>query len=173
MRWQKSRWFCMVLILSLGMVACAATLAGNYGRISPSREVARAFEGYRVNHELRYYISGPDRNPNAFMGLERNYRLDPAALWREVPMTEARMKEIVEGMQAKASQLQMTLHGFELTDRTGRPIGVWYSILKGRTFLMINDDGTVRIDTPPLDLYEPEEGGSLRDHAPRFGAPGR
>jgi hypothetical protein len=154
--------FTLTLIMCLSTVACAS-LFRNYGRIDPSEEVTRAFEGYQVNPEFRYYISGPDLNPNAFMGLKRNFRLDPSTLWREVDMSTAKMKEVVDGMKAKVSGLQMVLHGFALSDNSGRPIGVWYSILKARTSLRMNDDGTVRIDTPDLDTYESREGDSLRD----------
>ncbi len=41
-----------------------------------------------------------------------------------------------------------------MSDDKGRPIGVWYSILTARTFLRMQENGTVRIDTPELDTYE-------------------
>ena len=145
----------LILILCLGAAACSGSLFRNYGRINPHMEVTRAFEGYRVNIEFRYYVSGALHYPNALMGLHRDYRLDPAALWREVPgMTTARMKEIVDNMKTKASEHNLFQYGFEMSDNQGRPIGVWYSILWARTFLRINEDGTVRIDTPDLDVYD-------------------
>jgi hypothetical protein len=144
----------LILLLSLSAAACASLLR-NYGAINPNREVTQAFEGYRVNSEFRYYVSGALHYPNALMGLHKDYRLDPRTLWREVPgMTTATMKEIVEQMKTKASQHNLFQYGFEMSDNNGRPIGVWYSILWARTFLRMNADGTVRIDTPPLDTYE-------------------
>lgn len=77
-------------------------------------------------------------------------------------MSPPKMQEIVEGMKTKVSELQTVLNGFKLTDEKGRQVGIWYSILKARTFLRMNDDGTVRIDTPPLDTYESHEGDSRR-----------
>jgi hypothetical protein len=71
-------WFSLILVLCLGTAACAASLYRNYGQFNPSGEVTKAFEGYRVHPEYRYYVSGPDINPNALMGLHRNYRLDPS-----------------------------------------------------------------------------------------------
>ena len=150
--------FYLILILCLSTAACSASLFRNYGRISPNGEVTRAFEGYQVNPEFRYYISGADLNPNALMGLHRDYRLDPSTLWREVAMSTTKMKEIVEGMKTKARELMIFQYGFEMSDNNGKPIGVWYSILSARTFLRMNDDGTVRIDTPDLDTYEKREG---------------
>ncbi len=68
-------------------------------------------------------------------------------------MTAARMQEIVDNMKTKASEHNMFQYGFEMSDDKGRPIGVWYSVLWARTFLRMNEDGTVRIDTPALDIY--------------------
>ena len=160
---RKNSGFCLILILCLCTVACSASFQ-NYGRISPNEEVTRAFEAYHVNPEFRYYVSGADLNPNALMGLHRNYRLDPSTLWREVAMSTARMKEIVEGMKTKASQHGMFQHGSDLTDKDGKKVGVWYSLLTARTFLRTNDDGTVRIDTPPLETYEKMERDGMDSH---------
>jgi hypothetical protein len=144
----------LILILCVSAAACSGSLFKNYGRINPHTEVTRAFEGYRVNGEYRYYVSGALHYPNALMGLHRDHRLDPRTLWKEVPgMTAARMQEIVDNMKTKASEHNMFQYGFEMSDEKGRPVGVWYSVLWARTFLRMNEDGTVRIDTPPLDVY--------------------
>ncbi|MBU2055488.1 MAG: hypothetical protein KKC25_10995 [Proteobacteria bacterium] len=147
--------FYLILILCLSAAACSGSLFRNYGRINTNGEVTQAFEGYRVNSEFRYYVSGAHHYPNALMGLHRDHRLDPSTLWREVSgMTTVKMKEIVDNMKTKASQHQTFQYGFEMSDNKGRPIGVWYSVLWARTFLRMNEDGTVRIDTPDLDIYE-------------------
>jgi hypothetical protein len=150
---RRNSHFFLILILCLSTVACSGSLFRNYGRINPNGEVTRAFEDYQVNSEFHYYISGADINPNALMGLHKDYRLDPSTLWRKVEMSTAKMKEIVEGMKTKARELMIFQNGFEMLDNNGKPIGVWYSILSARTFLRMNDDGTVRIDTPDLDTY--------------------
>jgi hypothetical protein len=154
---------CLVLLLALSAAACAS-LFRNYGAINPKSEVTQAFEGYRVNSEYRYYVSGGLLYPNALMGLHRDYRLDPRTLWKEAPgMTTEKMKEIVDNMKTKASRHNMFQFGFEMSDNKGRPIGAWYSVLWARTFLRMNEDGTVRIDTPDLDVYERTQGDSTAD----------
>ena len=65
-------------------------------------------------------------------------------------MTPEKMKEIVEGMNTKALTHREYQKGFELLDNNGRPIGVWYSLMRARTFVRMQEDGTVRIDTPDL-----------------------
>jgi hypothetical protein len=146
--------FYLLLAVCLSTVACSGTLFKNYGRIDANKEITRAFESHQVNADLRYYISGSDLYPNALMGLHRDYRLDPRTLWKEVTMTPTKMKEIVYYMKAKADEYGLYQYGFEMSDDKGRPIGVWYSILTARTFLRMQEDGTVRIDTPEIDTYE-------------------
>ena len=92
---------CLLLTVCLSTLACAGMFR-NYGRFNPSDAVTQAFATFQVNKDFRYYITGPDLNPNALMGLHRSYRLDPSSLWREVQMTPEKMKEIVEGMNTKA-----------------------------------------------------------------------
>ena len=154
---------CLFTALCLSVVACAGMFA-NYGRFNPSDEVYQAFVTYQVNKDFRYYISGSDLHPNALMGLSRSYRLDPRSLWREVQMTPEKMKEIVEGMNAKASMQREDQKGFELLDNNGRPIGVWYSLMRAQTFVRTQEDGTVRIDTPDLQTYERRAGSLLMDN---------
>ncbi len=154
---------CLLLALCLSALACAGMFA-NYGRFNPSDEAYQAFTTYQVNKDFRYYITGSDLHPNALMGLSRSYRLDPRALWREVQMTPERMKELVEGMDAKASAQREYHKGFELLDNNGRPIGVWYSLLRAQTFLRIQEDGMVRIDTPVLETYERRAGSLMMDN---------
>jgi hypothetical protein len=153
---------CLLLALCLSALACTSMFR-NYGRFNPRDEVQQAFATYQVNTDFRYYISGPDLNPTALMGLNRSHRLDPATTWREVQMTPERMKEIVEHMNTKALTYNDFQKGFELLDNSGRPIGVWYSLTRARTSLQIQADGTVRIDTPDLETYEKKAGSLLMD----------
>jgi hypothetical protein len=141
----------LFLAACLSVLACTGVFR-NYGRFNPSDDVNQAFANYQVNKDFRYYISGSDLYPNAIMGLSRSYRLDPRTLWREVPMTTEKMKEIVQYMSSRDST--RPLEGFELLDDNDRPIGVWYSLVEAKTFLRIQEDGTVRIDTPPLAIHK-------------------
>lgn len=163
MKTRKVVLFCLLLAGCLGIQACTGQLVKNYGRITPSAEVYRAFAHHQVNADFRYYISGSALYPNALIGVHRDYRLDPKTLWREVEMTPAKMREIVEYMDAKALTYREFQKGFEMLDPNGRPIGVWYSILRARTFLRMQEDGTVRIDTPDLETYDRKAGSLMMD----------
>jgi len=147
--------FFWLLMLCAGLVACSSLQFHNYGAIMPDTAATKVFETYQVRSDYRYYVSGEHVAPHALMGLHGNYRLDPQTLWREVPgMTAEKLKDIVENMKSRAVQVSQFQHGFTLTDPQGKPVGIWYSMLESRTSLSISDDGTVRIDTPPLDTYE-------------------
>lgn len=154
----RSICFYLLLIVSLSTMACTGQLFQNFGKIALNDETTRAFESYSVNEDFRYYISGPDGNPNVIVGLHRDHRIGPRILWKEVEMTPKAMKEITENMKKRASVRMHFLYGFNLLDPQGKPIGVWYSIQTARTCLQIRDDGTVRIDTPDLDTYQQMDG---------------
>ena len=144
-----------VLPFCLGLLGCAGLQFRDYGAISPDQAARTAFETQQVDPDYRYYVSGGHVYPNALIGLHKGYRLDPRTTWRPVAeMTAATMKEIVGNMQDKAMQVRKVQHGFALTDPQGKRIGIWYSLLDARTLLKINTDGTVRIDTPPWDVYD-------------------
>ena len=146
-----------VLPFCLALAACSGLQLRSYGAINADTAATKALETHQVNADYRYYVSGGHLYPNALMGLHKDYRLDPRTLWRAIEMTPAVMKETVENMQTKAAQVRKSQHGFALTDPAGKTIGLWYSILDARTFLKINDDGTIRIDTPPWDVYDKYE----------------
>lgn len=150
--------FCLLLVVCLSTIACTGQLFRNFGRLSLNSEIAGAFESYSVNADFLYYISGPDEYPTAIIGLHRDYRIDPKSLWKKVEMTPNTMRKIVDNMKEKSFTRFLFLYGFDLLDPKSKPIGVWYSIQTARTCLQINDDGTVRIDTPDLDTYQQLEG---------------
>jgi hypothetical protein len=143
----------VLLFLGLNVIACSGSLFRNYGSILSSEETDRDMEGGVFRPEIRYYSSGSDLYPNALMGLHRDYRLDRETLWKEVPMTPGKLREIVGFMKAKAREYGQFPHGFDLIDTGGKKIGFWYSIFTARTFLRFEEDGTVMILTPELETF--------------------
>ena len=149
MRWRNALFF----LLFLGMISCSG-LIGNYGLMNPSDGIRADFESFNINPEYRYYISGPDLYPNAILGLRKDLRLDPRTLWKNVAMTPAKMKEIVGNMKTRAFQYGLFFYGFEVTIPDGSPVGVWYSIPTARTLLRVNEDKTLWIETPDINIDE-------------------
>jgi hypothetical protein len=140
-------------MLCLSLIACAGALR-NYGRILPSDAVQRDMDEGISHPEYRYYTSGSDLYPNAMIGLHRDYRLHRDALWKEVAMDPAKLREIVRYMKAKAYEFRQFPQGFDLIDTQGRKIGFWYSVFLARTFMRFEEDGSVLIVTPDLDTFD-------------------
>jgi hypothetical protein len=162
MRSVKNVGLYLLLLLCLGVLSCSGSLFRNYGQILPVGET-KDLENGVVLPELRYYTSGSDLYPNALIGLHRDHRLDPEALWKEVAMTPQKLREIVGHMKAKAFEFDQFPHEFELLDPGGKKIGFWYSILSARTFLRFEADGTVMILAPELETYEKLESKDGKD----------
>jgi hypothetical protein len=139
-------------LLVLSLTGCAGPNLALYGGIIPDGEVTESFEGYRIDPDLNYYISGSDMYPNAIMGLGKAYTLD-STLWKKVEMTPGQLREFVTNMRRKV----LVVHGFALVDNRGNRIGVWYSLLSATTSLRMEDDRTVVIPTPALNTYEETE----------------
>ena len=95
MRSVKNIGLCVLLILCLGVLSCSGSLFRNYGQILPGGEVTRDLERGVFHPELRYYTSGSDLYPNALIGLHRDYRLNPEALWKEVAMSPEKLRGAV------------------------------------------------------------------------------
>lgn len=79
-------------------------------------------------------------------------------------MTPAKMKEIVLDMNSR--RLVYLLKGFELLDNNDRRIGVWYSSVEAPTLLRMQEDGTVRIDTPSRGIHDMQIGSRMVDSTP-------
>ncbi len=150
--------FFLLLLACLSMTACSRQYLQSWGRIDISGETTRAFERYAVDTNHRYYTSGSDTYPNAIIGLHRDYRIEPNALWKEVEMTPETMRTLVQNMRERTLSRGLFLFGFNLSDRAGKPVGVWYSVQTAPTCMQIKEHNIVRLDTPDLDTYEQMNG---------------
>jgi hypothetical protein len=151
---KRANVFCLLLALLSALLVSCSGLLRNYGVIHLSEAVTRNFEQHRPNAALRYYVSGSALYPNAILGLDRALRLDPRTLWKEIAMTDNIMKELTEDMKRRVDGLGQSLYGFDVKTPEGRFVGVWYSIPTARTLVRMNDDGTIWIETPDIDIYE-------------------
>jgi len=158
------RLLCLVVLgfMSATTVSCAAGASfKNLGKIKPSEEATRIFENHKVLSNYRYYLSGSDLFPDAVIGLDKAYVLD-SDLWKEIELTPAKLKDIVESLHIKSRERLEMLHGFDILDDKGNKIGIWYSILRAATSVRMEGGNKVLIYTPPLDIWEYKEGGALQ-----------
>ena len=152
-----------MLIVALAVVAAVflilfgRRIRSHYGRLTPSAEAAARFEHYSENPDFTYYTSGPASHPTAVMGLASGVTLD-STLWKKQTFKEGDFKRLIQSMQQKASDVNLLLHGFVITDREGTGIGEWYSMPGLHIVIKTTAPGRVSITTPPHDMYERREG---------------
>jgi len=148
-----SRFLRVLIVLTLGAVLILTGCASfkMRGAFVPDRDVARSFERFEFRDDMNYYSSGSDAHPNALMGLKKEYTLD-SDLWKKVE-TAATFKDMVQGMQKKTGEYVLSLHGFQMLDNGGQPIGIWYSILSAKASLIMKEDNRVLVFTPDIDTY--------------------
>ncbi len=148
-----SRYSRLFVVSSLVLVLTLAGCAGfkMRGSFVPDRDVARSFADYEFRDDMNYYSSGSDAYPNALMGLKKEYTLE-SDLWKKVDKAET-FKDMVQGMQRKTGGMVMPLHGFQILDNEGRPIGIWYAILSARASLVMKEGKHVVVYTPDIDTY--------------------
>ncbi|MFA6412566.1 MAG: hypothetical protein WCW53_07690 [Syntrophales bacterium] len=155
MYWKRKVGLTMILLMVFLMAGC---LEGRYGNIFPDGQVSKDFDSFKIDPGMNYYYSGPDLYPNALIGLKKQYVLD-SDLWKPIKPTPESFRDMIIHMQDKAREYREFQHGFLMYDDKGQPIGVWYSILKARTFTQMGEGNKVRVYTPDLMIYETGPGG--------------
>jgi hypothetical protein len=148
-----SPFFIMVVLLMFSCLGCTGLLTGRYGKMTPDTNATNAFESFKISANLKYYISGQDDYPNALMGLNDKYALD-SVLWKKIDPSPQRFRDLVLHMQDMACQVGEFQYGFIIFDDKGNQIGIWYSILRAETPVLMKDDQHVEIYTPDINTYE-------------------
>ncbi|MHB8772596.1 MAG: hypothetical protein ACYC7J_16505 [Syntrophales bacterium] len=123
---------------------------GRYGTLRPSGKAAADYSVFLADPGLRYYTSGPDLHPNALMGVARAWSLE-SDLWKRRDLDHAGMKELVQGMQARAGQRLASLSGFDILDNRGVPIGTFFSPPGVDVVVRITGANRLSVSTPRAD----------------------
>lgn len=140
-------------IIAIFLITIVIWRAGErYGKIRPSRDATDAYDRFRVDPNLNYYISGSDVYPNAIIGIDKAWTLE-SDLWKKKDLSSQDMKELVQNMRAKSAERILTLHGFDIFDNHGRKIGDWFSIMGVIMTVEIRGEKRVIVHTPPIDTY--------------------
>lgn len=158
--WKNKIVMIIMLILVLLPAGC---FSGRYGNIIIDSPTTRDFDTFKIDQGMNYYYSGPDLYPNALIGLKRQYSLGPD-LWKPIKPTPESFRDIILHMQEKAREYGQLQHGFLMQDDHGKPVGIWYSILKAKTFVKMGEGNKVIVFTPDLMIYEETPGGPSVSH---------
>lgn len=166
----------MHLVIAAGVAALSLMLirawrrGGRYGKIMSSKDVAEAYEQYRVNPVQNYYISGSDACPNAIIGIDKRWTLE-SGLWKRRDLDASKLKELVQRMQSAGGGLNVphgfevvqrmqsaggglnVPHGFAIYDNRGNTIGGLFSILGLTMTVEITGENKVIVYSPPILRY--------------------
>ena len=134
-------------VLPLLMVALLTGCFANYGKYKISRDVAGMFESLQVPDEYKYYYAGSDKDPDALMGLHRDYTLNND-LWKETDMNRDQMKKWIA--EINLIGYSTTAHGRYILDPNGKTIGMYYSKWEGGPIKMESGNQVV-IHLPDTD----------------------
>ncbi|HVO64917.1 MAG TPA: hypothetical protein VMT12_00410 [Syntrophales bacterium] len=144
----------VLVIIVIVLIAVFKRQAGKrFGKIRPNGNITEAYTHFKVNPDLNYYTSGSDVHPNAIIGIDKAWTLE-SDLWKKKNLDSQSMKELVQGMQAKAAERILTLHGFDIFDDHDMKIGDWFSIMGATTTVEVAGEKRVIIQTPPVDTYQ-------------------
>ena len=143
----------VVVIVIVFVVLFGRRIRMHYGSLRPNGKVSERFEIYEVKPDLIYYTSGPDDYPRAIIGVDRELAFD-STLWKKRELTSEILKILVTNMESKTSQLNISLHGFDILDNSGHYIGDWFSILGIHTTIKVGKDNRVTIYPPPSNVYD-------------------
>ena len=119
-----------VLFLTATLVAACL---GSYGQYWLSRDVAKMFESLQLPGEYKYYYAGSSKNPDALMGLHRDYILDND-LWQETDMNSQQLKKWIDEINLVGPA--SSADGYHIMDPNGKQIGVFYSRRRGGAIKM-------------------------------------
>jgi hypothetical protein len=116
--------FTIRLALALLIPALFMGCFANYGKYRQSWDVAKMFESLQVPGEYRYYYAGSDKDPDALLGLHRDYNLNNA-LWKETEMDSKKLKNWID--EINLVRYLRPASGYYILDPDNNIIGIYYS----------------------------------------------
>ncbi|MDF1594152.1 MAG: hypothetical protein P1P89_21800 [Desulfobacterales bacterium] len=120
----RYEYFFIRLALTLTILTLLTGCFANYGKYSRSRDVAKMFETLQVPGDYKYYYTGSDKDPDALMGLQRDYALNND-LWKETEMDRKQLKKWID--EINLIGYSSSANGHLILDPNGKTIGIYYS----------------------------------------------
>lgn len=144
----------ITLLLALFILtACAPCL--DCGVISMDHRVTNIFTSATINPEYRYYYAGNDAEPDAIMGLRKEYTLT-GGYWHEIELTSDHLAWWIESIETSRSLYIDEPHGYEMYTPDGSLAGLYYSRME---WLVVKfpEPGIIYVSTPEAYPWQREE----------------
>ena len=125
----------MIVHLCFG---CATLESQNIGRYKENPEITLGFQSHQYFPEYAYYYAGLIKEPEAIVGIHRNYRIQENSdwgssrtRWKELETTAENLKKLVDGINKNNKSTSKYRSGskpsgFVLSDPAGKQVGILY-----------------------------------------------
>jgi len=141
------------LSLLVSLSGCVVTPCTDCGRLMQSLQVGDQFRSVQIFPNYRYYYSGEILEPDAIIGIHRDYVLEKG-FWTEIQLTEKQLKDwmwsfsTVDGNYDPDDRMIISYEGALIISPAGKQVGIYYSKYHD-TFIRFS--GTNR-----LNIYQPQ-----------------
>jgi hypothetical protein len=140
---------CLRLLLALMIISSLTACFANYGKYRRSGDVTKMFESLQMPGEYKYYYAGSDKEPDALMGLHRDYTLNND-LWKETEMDSKQLQRWLDEIELIG--YSKLAYGHYILDPNGKIIGIYYSAREGGPIKMESGNQVI------IHLPEPQLG---------------
>ncbi|MBR9982898.1 MAG: hypothetical protein KFF50_17835 [Desulfatitalea sp.] len=138
----------VAIVLAL-LLPLLSGCAHQYGELQWDGEVTRMFRTNSVPETYRYYTDGRADMPYAIVGIDPGVQLVPR-YWEPVaPHSEAFARKVASIWLPEDWTRYPSGQGAFIVDRTGKRIGIWYSMY-AYTTIAVHEDGRVDIYSPAV-----------------------
>jgi hypothetical protein len=119
----------VISVLLMVLIAIVGCRTVNYGRLASDSEVTQAFAAYQVLPDHTYYYRGTHSRPFVIAGIHKNFVLD-SPIWVKIDTNSEDFKTLINRVSIQGSGGPRKLWGFNILDKSGRQVGVWYSSIR-------------------------------------------
>ena len=159
--------FIVLLVLSLaaGISGCATSPgsgSGDGARIEYNKEVLDQFMAATILPGHRYYTTGVPNNPDAILGLKKDYTLQTDR-WKERNLDSQQLRQLVGMMNDTYGVVQVGVAGCDVFNDKNEKIGVWYAATVRSNVEMVGDMAVTVNPPNPIELENKRVKGGRGD----------
>ena len=126
------------IMMVTAFIGCATPEAQYIGRYQENSEITQGFQSHEYFPEYTYYYAGLINEPEAIVGIHRDYRIQENSdwgsaktRWKELETTAENLKKLVDGINKnnksdRKYRANRKPSGFILYDSAGKQVGILY-----------------------------------------------
>ena len=136
-----------IFLFFIVLTALCGCSASNYGRLKSNPETTQTFETYQDLPDHKYYYRGTYSRPLVIVGINKNYELN-SKLWVEIDPKSKDFRTLIDRVSLQGSGSTSKPWGFTILDKSGKYVGVWYSVVRAAA-VEIDEKGRI-VNLSPL-----------------------